>query len=117
MIRNPARPEPGFFKLRLVKGGPWVPASITRPCTCTIGGDRPPHEWKETCDRFPTLAGEINREEGDIYQIWAYGREISEDEYNHLTALCEWAEKHAPHEPEANPYQAIDPMSMAIPQF
>ena len=27
-----ADPQPGFFRLRVHKGGPWTPAVIFRPC-------------------------------------------------------------------------------------
>ena len=118
MSRDPAKPQVGYYKLRLVKGGPFVPARIIRICHCTIGaeGDRP-HEWFFTCDRYPPLSAEINGQEADVARVWAYGRKIKPSEYDHLTALREWAKRHAPQEPEANPRHAPDLMSMAIPQF
>lgn len=118
MTRDPAKPRPGYFKMRLVKGGPFVAARIIRLCHCTIGsqGDRP-HEWFLTCDRYPPLSAEINGEEADVARVWAYGREISPKEYKHPTALREWAEQHAPQEPEANPRDATNLLAMAIPQF
>ena len=33
-----SKPEPGFFKMRLVKKGPYVAARIMRTCACTVNG-------------------------------------------------------------------------------
>ena len=88
--RGPARtincPEVGFFKVRLVARGPWVPASITRPCHCTVNGgdDGAEHAWAEDCDRHPPLVGEIGGLLVDdvCEQIWhANSRAIDELEY------------------------------------
>jgi hypothetical protein len=67
---NPRRidkPEPGFFRLRLVRNGPWVGARIY-----TI---------------FGMFAAEINGVKGwDVDRVWTSGKEITQDEYDDLLA-------------------------------
>jgi hypothetical protein len=61
MTREPSRPiaepEPGYFRMRLVKGGPWVAARIWIP--------------------FGILMGEINGGEADPHRIWESAERIS----------------------------------------
>jgi hypothetical protein len=94
--RGPARvfgePRVGFFRVRVGRRGPWVPASIYRECFCTINGgdEQRRHAWEETCDRFPKLAGEIaGFPVDDVCEaIWhANSREITELEYRALVML------------------------------
>ncbi len=103
MSRAIASPEPGFFKLRLVKGGPWMPAIIYRPC---------PIEWHpETCqhiDRWPHLAAEIDGMSVSVDRIWTSGRVIPIAEYLYLKADRAWVREWAPHLPEARPEEAMN---------
>lgn len=108
--RQRGQAQPGFFKMRLVKGGPWVPARIHRPCHCTINGGliNAAHAWRDTCDRFPRLVAEIAGEDADLWRVWENGRPIPQAEYDHLMRVRSWAETYAPGAPEANPRQAVD---------
>ena len=54
MTRAIANAEPGFFKLRLVNGGPWTPAIIYRPRPIA-----PEFETFQTSDRWHHLDAEI----------------------------------------------------------
>lgn len=103
-------PQPGFFRLRLVKGGPFVPSRIWRGCCCTVNGGytNAQHRWRDTCDRYPPLQGEINGSPADPQRIWDSGWPITNPEFDHLTAVRNWAETHAPAAPEANPRRRID---------
>lgn len=101
----------GYFVVRLVKGGPLVPARIVRLCHCTpVGGDEQrPHDWTEDCDRFPGCVGEVAGEPADASLIWETRKaEIPAERYAHLMRVREWAIRHAPDLPEANPRQPID---------
>ena len=86
--RHWGEPRCGFFKVRTVARGPWVPATISRPCHCTVNGgdDCERHDWSESCDRFPPLVGEIGGLLVDpVEAIWhANSREITELEYSAL---------------------------------
>ena len=106
-------PRPGHFKMKLVKGGPWVGARINeKPCFCTIGGgdENTEHTWTEDCDRSPTprLIGEIGERETDPGKIWIYGTQITSAEHKYLIDTARWAKKHAPSDPAARPGKAID---------
>ena len=76
--RNPEDPKPGLFKIKLVRGGPWVGARIY----CWPDG-----VWYAAVDgknvsdggvRDPTQCREIMR-------IWQFGRDVTEAEYRTLT--------------------------------
>lgn len=114
--RDITRPEPGYFRMRLVKGGPWVAARIWRPCHCSINGAENDladsgfdvHEWLPTCDRFGPLAAECNGKEVEPGWVWERGQHISEHEYKFLVQDAAWAKAHAPDDPMANPTKPID---------
>lgn len=111
---HPDKPVEGLYKRRMVRGGPWVPVHIAKHCKCTIGGgdDNKIHAWNEDCDRNPPLTALISGvmlEDANQHFSYCCGQEISQQEYDHLLGLGDWAEKHADQDPYANPDQAIDP--------
>lgn len=77
------RPQPGLFKLRRFRGGPWVAARIRRICLCTIGGGVE-HDHTDACDRRGSLTAEINGVEASPDHVWNYGRSVSVEEYERL---------------------------------
>jgi DNA polymerase-1 len=98
----PEDPQCGFYRRRLVRGGPWVVARIWREpevdfmtgkptgldvLQCELGGERrdPVIEWLKLCSH-----------------------PIEEAEFRYRAATADWAKKHAPHEPEAKPSEKID---------
>jgi hypothetical protein len=97
--RRVDQPTPGLFKLRLVRGGPWVAAEIECDAlgvwSATIDGERqePPHP-------DPALAE-------CVFRIWHYGQETDASEHAFLVERARWARIHAPDSPEANPTRAI----------
>ncbi len=105
------RPIPGFYRLKKVRGGVWVPCLVYRPCPMNP-------ETGEWIDRWYPLRirldGRVAEDYGHdvLMQRWPYLRPISEKEYTYLVHLHEWARKHAPHLPEANPREAVDLGSM-----
>lgn len=70
------RPQPGFYKTKLVKGGPWVPVRIWWEYPVD------PHTG-ETLDRSPTLRCEKNGEAADPWATWMWcaDKPITEEEY------------------------------------
>lgn len=98
------RPEPGFFRMRLVRGGPWVPAVTFLPCPID------PHTG-EQLDRARKLMGSVNGEDPSYAvadRVWISGRPISEREFLFLLADGQWCRDHAPDLPEANPTKSIN---------
>ena len=102
------RPEPGFFKMKLVKNGPWVPALIFLPCPIhePYGGTHP-DDWGTHRDRSRQYRAIVAGEEADVLKVWTWGKKIAQSEHDHLVQVMEWAIQHAPHAPEAMPKQAI----------
>lgn len=99
--RQIGSPEPGFFKLRLVRAGPWVAALIYMPCPMDP-------EFGFPLDRSRRLAAEIDGQEADPMRVWLHGRMIPRSEYLFLRDDAQWAKRYAPNDPKANPKQAID---------
>lgn len=107
-------PRPGFFLVRKVRRGPLVPARIWRPCHCTINGEDE-HAWRDTCDRYPGLSAEIDGFPVEIDQVWHYGKEVDEQEFNYRTEATAWDKRNDPDAPAANPDQPIDLMTVKPP--
>lgn len=103
MARIINKPEPGFFKMRLIKGGPWVPALIYRPCPLELCPET--FQW---IDRVYRLEAEIDGMPVDVNRIWTSGRQITAAEYLYMKAHRAWVRQHAQHLPEARPEEAID---------
>ena len=111
MTRVINKPEPGFFKMRLVKGGPWVPALIYRPCPIEFKPET--FQW---IDRVYHLKAEIDGMPTDVDRVWLSGQYIIAAEYLYLRADRAWVRQHAPHLPEATPERPID-ISRMTPIF
>lgn len=105
--RMTAHPREGYFRMRLVKNGPYVAARIHRPCQCTVNGPDE-HDWRPTCDRFRPLCATLNGKPADIWRVWTYGKEVNRAEHDYLASLTDWARTYAPDMPEANPRSPVD---------
>ena len=73
------RPQPGFFKVRSRRGGPWLPAEIREdlpidPLTLEI------------LDRSQRLEAFRDGRPVDIEAVWFWGTQISKDEWEWLKA-------------------------------
>lgn len=109
--RTLGRPELGFYTMRLVKGGPIVPAVIYQPCPFLMPGDGvDPDDWFTPQDRswcYQRL-GRIADDPADADLIWERSRaRIGAEEYRHLMAVRDWAVKHRPDMPEAEPRKQV----------
>lgn len=101
-------PQCGFFKVRLVKGGPWVGARIWReaqrePVLGALTGND-----ILRCEIGETLADPLHHWESMIRNP------IQESDYRYLIETARWAREHAPDEPEANPMAPIDWNKVAL---
>jgi hypothetical protein len=103
-------PEPGLFRVRLVRGGPYVAAEIRH---------EPPKDpvTKEFLERsfywYAVINGEAEAARGiqpthKVEQIWLFGEKIDREMYEWLRADRAWARSWAPGSAEANPRKAID---------
>lgn len=96
--RSSAKPEPGYFELRLVKGGPLVGARIV----CDNG------LWSAWIDGL--LCGPPHPDPvyaTGVYRIWYSGTRSDEGTYLFRLDLREWALRHDPEHWAARPYQPI----------
>jgi hypothetical protein len=102
------QPQEGYYRTRLVRGGPLVPVRIWfGPPNDPVTG--------EPLDRSPRWQALVNGREHDAAAIWNWcaGNPITGAEYDYMLRVKDWAERHAPHEPEANPYQSVNPRAAA----
>lgn len=102
-------PEPGHFRIRLVKNGPWVPACIRmEPPRDPITG-----EFLDRSFRLvPYLIGvPIMGRTQDRWscRIWNFGRPITKGDHDYLVDWIRWARVNEPHRPECHPRRSIDP--------
>lgn len=111
--RQLGRPEVGFWRLRLVKGGPLVGACIKWVRT-DAEPDEPGNDMTGT--RSPFLAAFINDQPVDIDRVWhSKGVPIDEAEYRFMCAEAAWATAYAPTEPAARPHERVNIRQLAIP--
>jgi len=103
---------PFYFKVRMARKGPFVAAKVSRQCACTINGgdDCLPHEWQESCDRYPDICSVVNGEEYPLRRLLTGGQltVIEQKEYRYLIDAAAWDKKNDPDSPLANPTQAVD---------
>lgn len=111
---NPNLPVAGFYKRRLVKGGPWTGVKIW------FG--QPADPWTgELLDRSPRWQSQVGTDdvkgEAETIDLWTWvaGHPIDEKEYRYLLRLTDWAVKNAPEAPEANPRQPINLLTAPLP--
>lgn len=104
-------PECGWFKTRLVKGGPFVPARIWLHQEIDA-------ETGELVDDERWIC-EVNGEIADIDRYWSFlsKNPITEAEFNYLTASMKWTAEHAPFEPRANPRTAVNWLDVPTPSL
>lgn len=96
-------PIAGFYKSRMVRGGPWVPIRIWNgPPKDPLTGEELDRSWRWQAER---LGREI-----DVFTVWPYCamHSITREEYDFLLADHKWAVEHAPDEPAANPKTPIN---------
>jgi hypothetical protein len=112
--RVPQRdPEPGFWRLRLAKGGPLVAACICVVETTTEPGNAG-NDMAGT--RSPHLAAFVLDEPVAMDRVWHWRLEpITENEYRFQCATAAWAKKFSPEEPIANPKSPVDLKKLPIP--
>jgi hypothetical protein len=91
-------PVPGFYEIRLVRKGPFVPARIVHEdglWSAVINGQ----ESHKNADPYEVPM---------IHRIWPCERTITEDRYAYLNDLRVWAIANDPKHPAANPRTPID---------
>ena len=105
------RPEPGYFRMRLVRRGPFVACRIWRCCSCTVNGgdENEQHDWQETCDRIPPLTATVDGKDrpGQLDKVWLYGKPIEPATYRLMLDQANWDTQYDPSAAAANPYEPV----------
>lgn len=106
---HPDEVQCGWFKRKLVKGGPFVPARIWM--------FQPVEDGQLVGDE--TFQCEVNGSFADAEDQWQWlcRSPITEAEFDYLTAALAWAADNAPDEPMANPREAVDWGRVPTPTF
>lgn len=101
--------EAGYYKTKLVRGGPFVPVKIW------FGQPPDPDNPGQLLDRSHRWMAIIDGKEAvDPYDIWAWvaGRNIKEAEYYTMVRRKAWDQQHDPGSPTQNPEQPVDWMKL-----
>lgn len=104
LSRSVDTPEPGYFAIKLVKGGVRVGARLTYEnglWVVSINGEPKGAPVSDPADNAA------------IWRVWHGGQFIAESEYTYLIERAAWAASHAPADPYANPSQPVDVRQMA----
>jgi hypothetical protein len=103
-------PRCGYFKTKLVRGGPWVPVRIFLVQVLDQDGLLIEDERYEA---------RVNGKRRDAEDAWirCADHPIDRDEFRFMCATAEWAEKHSPRDPAANPKRPIDPVFQPLHTF
>lgn len=110
--RNPpihdSDPQPGFYKRKLIKGGPFVPARIWIERHVDADG---------LLTRQEVIRCEIGDRAADAADQWSYlaDNPITEADYRYMRDAAAWAASYAPDRIIANPTQAVNWMTAALP--
>ena len=96
-------PSPGYYHIRLCRGGPWVPVRIWLE-----GGERDEAGELLSDEVFRAKIGDHEMTWDELVQRWPWLRKIKRSEYDYLMAAGRYAAAHEPDAPEANPRRAID---------
>jgi len=101
-------PKPGFYKLKLVRGGVYVPVRIWHG---------PPVVDGEPQDRSPrwcvAIDGRTTDDKGELFDIeraWPFCAKEPIDgiTYHYMVAYAQWARAHNIAHPKAQPRRAVD---------
>ena len=102
--RRPDVPMTGYFRIRLVRGGPFVAASID----ITADG-----LWRVMVNGEPSAACAEPWDCPGMERVWFYGHRIDHAEHDYLVALSAHARAHDATHPLAQPGRPIDLHAMA----
>lgn len=107
--RITTEPQSGFYRCKLVKGGPWVPVAIWVDQEIDEAGELLSDE---------TIECLVDGKPQDADQIWSWcaDKPITENEYKYRIEFGNWTREWSPDSPEANPRTALDP-HQAAPVF
>lgn len=107
--RIPDLPQCGYYKRKLIKGGPYVSARVWRECEIDV-------ETAESTERDVLLC-EVNGFRRDPHSEWMRlaTQPITEEEYRFEVADCAHARRYRPDDPKAQPHKKINLLATPAP--
>lgn len=117
--RRSDRIEPGFYRYRKVKRGPFVAAriSVADGVIYVADEDQPAH-YAVSATAFAEMVTQSIMDgeafTNPLLRVAWYGERIDAIEYQHLIAYAKWARMHAPQHPAARPTEAVDLNTLPI---
>ncbi len=109
-------PRPGYFKLKLVRDGPWVPAVIFYPCPHSTPEEQAdPDHWCGEIKDHTELVAVADGRRVKVDRVWLFAEFCEFKEYRYLMELRGWAKKHSPAEADAR--RPVDIRRMPAPRF
>lgn len=100
--RYPDEPQDGYYKCRLIRGGPWVPGRIWREPERDFATGRLTGMDVVSCE----VAGKPRNPRQQWNALARYP--ISKADYDYLVSVGNWARDHAPNSSEANPGKPVN---------
>jgi hypothetical protein len=105
------KPECGWWRVRLTKGGPFAAASIQYEQTL-----HEPGEPSNLMERSAIMTARINGEVVLLADVWERRKEpITKASHDYMVADTAWAKKFSPDEPQANPRKKVDWLQAPLP--
>jgi hypothetical protein len=111
--------NPGFYRVKLVRGGPFIAARIviTDDMIEVSHHGHPAHFRLPVPAYFDLVVEQTTLGQADKHPLtrvsW-FGQRISEGEYRYLIHMHEWAKAHAPDHPMADPTKPIHVAGIAV---
>lgn len=107
---DPDTPVEGYYRMRLKMGGAFVGVHIW------YGAPHDP-ETGEEMDRSWRWQAKANGSAIALDRVWpkCAADQIDQGEYDYLCGVHQWAKRHAPHSPQANPMMRINPLTAPTP--
>lgn len=92
-------PQPGWYRTRLVRNGPWVPATISLIQVIDDQGCLVEPEY---------LRADVNGDEVDPWKIWTWLRPIPRDQFDEMIAFIADCRTEDPLNPVLFPHEPVD---------
>lgn len=119
-MHSTEEPTEGYFRMRLVHGGPLVGIRIWYgpPLDPTIYDPRDP-ATHEPMDRMPRWNALANGEIIDLERVWpvCMGDPIEEAEYRYLASTTQWAKRNDGFSPMATPRKKTNWDDSSVPSL
>ena len=111
-------PQPGYFRLRLRRGGVASVAVITHnlprdPATGETLTERS-RLWEVFIDGLPIGRPSPNPQTAGVFSVWGLGTQISKTEHDEHVKRAAWMREHRPDMPESDPMRRVDIAAMRM---